>query len=53
MTIYIQCKNKNSYYYSFKTKFKHQPGQGLGHATGGSTEVNLSQYKNKNCYYIV
>jgi hypothetical protein len=49
----IQRKNKNNYYYSFKTQFEGQPGQDLDHASWGLTKVNQSQYKDKKCYYIV
>jgi len=42
------CKNKNDYYYSFKTRPEGWSGIKLKSQVGGSTRIDLDQYKNKN-----
>jgi hypothetical protein len=48
-----QCKNKNGYYYSFKTQIEGQPGQGPSHVLGESTWVDPGQHKIKVIIIIV
>ena len=46
-----QCKDKNCYYHSFKTRFEGSLGLSLGHGPGGSIWVDLSQCMDKSHYY--